>query len=118
MSWVSTRNSWEQDSRTASQGNSPSQAAQQNADDVIPVEKLDGPARSQLDGVCPGSPADHAEQHEGELGGISFGQERDKTSLSDALAGRAAQLLGAALPVAALVCCCAATSRRRFGWRL
>src|SRR5580698_5190556 len=87
MSWVCPGDGGEQDSWTASQDDSPSQAAQQNADDVIPIEELDGPARRQLDSVCPGSPADHAEQHECELGGISFRQERDKASLGDALSG-------------------------------
>src|ERR1700722_3873800 len=87
MSGVSPGEGGEQDSRTASQDDSPSQAAQQNANDVIPIEELDGPARRQLDSVCPGSPADHAEQHECELGGIGFRQERDKASLGDALSG-------------------------------
>src|ERR1700691_5666256 len=89
MSLVSRGNGGGKDSSTASQGDSPSQAAQRNADDVIPIEELDGPARRQLESVCPGSPADHAEQHECELGGISLRQERDKASLGDALSRRA-----------------------------
>src|ERR1700678_2707578 len=81
MGMVSVCDRWEEDPGTPAQRKSPGHAAQQDAYDVVPVEKLKGPAWSQFEGVCPRPPADHAEHHEGELNGISFRQEGDGASL-------------------------------------
>src|ERR1019366_695525 len=55
------------------QGETPNEAAQNNAHHVVPVKKLEGISWSEFHGVRPRSPAQHTGDHEDEDCRISFG---------------------------------------------
>src|SRR5579875_2304569 len=48
------------------------EAGQQHADDIVPIEELERPARGEVQRIGPGAPAEHAEQHESQLRGVAF----------------------------------------------
>src|ERR1700689_5649324 len=54
------------------QGETPNQTAQNNAQHVIPVEKLKGKSRGEFHGVRPRPPAQHAEDHERQRNSVRF----------------------------------------------
>ena len=51
------------------------QAEKQDAPDVIPVEKLESPASGGLLRIAPTPPAGHAQDHQGQCGGINLRDE-------------------------------------------
>src|SRR3984885_13531244 len=54
------------------QAETPNQTAQNNAQHVIPVEKLKGKSRGEFHGVRPRPPAQHAEDHERQRNSVRF----------------------------------------------
>ena len=57
----------------AAEGETPGEGAEEEAEHVVPVEELEAVARAELDGVCPGAPAEHGDKHQEERDAVGFG---------------------------------------------
>src|SRR5947208_7363846 len=64
----------------AAESESPQNATQQNANDVIPIKKLERVTSSQFHRVRPRAPTNHAGDHERERNTVSFGLIHDGSS--------------------------------------
>src|SRR5256885_12062177 len=62
-----------------SESESPQNATQQNANDVIPIKKLERVTSSQFHRVRPRAPANHAGDHERERNTVSFRLIHDRS---------------------------------------
>ena len=56
----------------ASERDAPDECSEDETNYVVPIEQLKTIAGSELDGISPRSPADHAEEHEAEDDDVGF----------------------------------------------